>query len=100
LDQYIIESIKEAQDQATQWLWTYNNDRPNMGIGSITRTGDETENGRVSSTDAPRQKWGEYRISICLWRAATRRNRPEATADYLRRASCTNAQSTQDYLSH
>jgi len=36
LDQYIIESIEEAQDQATQWLWTYNNDRPNMAIGSIT----------------------------------------------------------------
>ena len=49
LDQYIIESIEEAQDQATQWLWTYNNDRPNIpltvckqtvagqrGIGGIT----------------------------------------------------------------
>jgi putative transposase len=36
LDQNIIESIREAQDYATQWLWTYNNDRPNMGIGGIT----------------------------------------------------------------
>jgi putative transposase len=36
LDQHIIESIEEAQDHATQWLWTYNNDRPNMGIGGIT----------------------------------------------------------------
>jgi len=62
LDQYIIESIepygdcgqsptgqREAQDHATQWLWTYNNDRPNIpfmvcrqtiagqrGIGGIT----------------------------------------------------------------
>jgi putative transposase len=36
LDQYIIETIEEAQDCATQWLWTYNNDRPNMGIGGIT----------------------------------------------------------------
>ena len=35
LDQHIIESIEEAQDFATQWLWTYNNDRPNMGIGGI-----------------------------------------------------------------
>jgi transposase InsO family protein len=26
----------QAQDFATQWLWTYNNDRPNMGIGGIT----------------------------------------------------------------
>jgi putative transposase len=36
LDQYIIESIEDAQDQATQWLWTYNNDRPNMGKGGMT----------------------------------------------------------------
>ncbi|SNR45922.1 Integrase core domain-containing protein, partial [Puniceibacterium sediminis] len=49
LDQYIINSIKETQHFATQWLWTYNNpshglhanhcraaDRPNMGIGGIT----------------------------------------------------------------
>ena len=36
LDQNIIDSIKEAQDYATQWLWTYNNDRPNMGTGGIT----------------------------------------------------------------
>lgn len=32
LDQYIIESIEEAQDFATQWLWTYNNDRPNIPL--------------------------------------------------------------------
>lgn len=32
---YIIESIEEAQDHATQWLWTYNNDSPNIGIGGI-----------------------------------------------------------------
>lgn len=36
LDQYIIESIEEAQEFATKWLWTYNNERPNMGIGRIT----------------------------------------------------------------
>lgn len=36
LDQYIIESIEEAQEFATQWLWTYKNERPNMGIGGIT----------------------------------------------------------------
>ncbi|MFD1229451.1 IS3 family transposase, partial [Pseudochrobactrum kiredjianiae] len=33
LDQYIIETIEEAQAFATDWLWTYNNERPNMGIG-------------------------------------------------------------------
>ena len=31
LDQHIINSIEEAQHFATQWLWTYNNDRPKMG---------------------------------------------------------------------
>jgi putative transposase len=34
--QHIIEKIEEAQGFATQWLWTYNNDRPNMAIGGIT----------------------------------------------------------------
>jgi len=29
-------SIEEAQHHATQWLWTYNNERPNMGIGGMT----------------------------------------------------------------
>lgn len=36
LDQHTIESIEEAQEFATQWLWTYNNERPNMGIDGIT----------------------------------------------------------------
>ena len=29
-------TIEEAQEEATRWLWTYNNERPNMGIGGIT----------------------------------------------------------------
>ena len=32
LDQYIIESIEEAQGFATQWLWTHNNDRPDIPL--------------------------------------------------------------------
>jgi putative transposase len=36
LDQYIVETIEEAQDFATKWLWTYNNERPNIVIGGIT----------------------------------------------------------------
>ena len=36
LSQYIFETVEEAQNQATEWLWTYNNERPNMGIGGIT----------------------------------------------------------------
>jgi len=49
LVQYIFETIEllgecaihlpasgKAQNQATEWLWTYNNERPNMGIGGMT----------------------------------------------------------------
>ena len=36
LNQYIFETIEEVQQAATEWLWTYNNERPNMAIGGIT----------------------------------------------------------------
>ena len=36
LDQYITNSIEEAQHFATQWLLSYNKNRPNRGIGGIT----------------------------------------------------------------
>jgi putative transposase len=36
LNQYIFATIDEVQDAATEWLWTYNNERPNMAIGGIT----------------------------------------------------------------
>jgi putative transposase len=36
LGQFIFNTIEEVKDQATRWLWTYNNQRPNMGIGGIT----------------------------------------------------------------
>ena len=32
----LFESIDEVQDFATQWLWTYNHERPNMALGGIT----------------------------------------------------------------
>lgn len=35
LDLYIFESIEEAQQIATEWLWSYNNERPNMGNGGM-----------------------------------------------------------------
>uniref|UniRef100_UPI0039E278C4 integrase core domain-containing protein n=1 Tax=Phaeovulum sp. TaxID=2934796 RepID=UPI0039E278C4 len=50
-DQYIIETIEpygdcrqsptdqcEAQDHATQWLWTYKNDRPNIPLRVFRQT--------------------------------------------------------------
>ncbi len=36
LDLYTFETIEEAQEIATDWLWTYNNERHNMAIGGIT----------------------------------------------------------------
>jgi len=36
LSQTLFSSIREAQDSATRWLWTYNHERPNMAIGGIT----------------------------------------------------------------
>lgn len=36
LAQYLFDSIEEVQEYATRWLWTYNNERPNMAIGGIT----------------------------------------------------------------
>jgi len=29
-------TIKEVKNYASEWLWTYNNDRPNGGRGGIT----------------------------------------------------------------
>ena len=36
LNQYLFDSISTVQDFATRWLWTYNNERPNMALGGIT----------------------------------------------------------------
>lgn len=36
LAQYLFDSIEDVQEYATHWLWSYNNERPNMGIGGIT----------------------------------------------------------------
>ena len=36
LSQWLFDSITDVQESATRWLWTYNNDRPNMALGGIT----------------------------------------------------------------
>lgn len=33
---YLFESIEEVQNYATDWMWTYNHERPNMALGGIT----------------------------------------------------------------
>jgi len=35
LTHHLFESIEEVQECATNWLWAYNNERPNMAIGGI-----------------------------------------------------------------
>jgi putative transposase len=36
LNQFLFSTIEQVQDYATKWLWSYNNERPNMAIGGIT----------------------------------------------------------------
>ena len=36
LGQFIFDTIEQAQDQVTEWLWTYNNERATVSVGGIT----------------------------------------------------------------
>ena len=36
LSHYLFESIEEVQNYATDWMWIYNHERPNMALGGIT----------------------------------------------------------------
>jgi putative transposase len=36
LSQYCWSSVEEVQDFATQWMWSYNHERPNMALGGFT----------------------------------------------------------------
>lgn len=36
LAHYLFDTVHEVQAFATRWLWTYNHERPNMGIGGVT----------------------------------------------------------------
>jgi len=51
LEMHELTSISHAQEEATKWLWTYNNERPNMAIGGITPAMKlaETTNNRLST---------------------------------------------------
>ena len=35
-DNYLFESLNELQEFATNWLWVYNHERPNMALGGYT----------------------------------------------------------------
>jgi len=36
LGQYLFRTIEEVKDTATEWLWKYKHERPNMALGGIT----------------------------------------------------------------
>ncbi len=36
LNQDIYTEIEEVQNVTTKWLWTYNNERPNIALGGFT----------------------------------------------------------------
>lgn len=36
LDLHLFDSVEHAQILATEWLWTYNHDRPNMALDGVT----------------------------------------------------------------
>ncbi len=36
LNQHLFETLEQVREQATRWLWIYNNERPNMALGGIT----------------------------------------------------------------
>lgn len=50
LSHYLYGDIQELQDKATQWLWTYNHERPNMGLGGITPVQKLNQQQRQNST--------------------------------------------------
>jgi len=35
LGHYLFKNTEAARGYATKWLWAYNNERPDMGIGGI-----------------------------------------------------------------
>jgi len=36
LSQYHWDTLEDVQQTATEWMWSYNNERPNMALGGIT----------------------------------------------------------------
>ncbi|MDR0249771.1 MAG: transposase, partial [Burkholderiales bacterium] len=36
LAQHLFGSIEQMQNYATDWLWHYNHERPNMALGRLT----------------------------------------------------------------
>ena len=59
LDLYIFESIEEVQQIATEWLWSYSHERPDMGNGRVTPPQELKIAVKILRTSPPK-KWGDY----------------------------------------
>jgi hypothetical protein len=82
LDIYVFEAIDEVQQIATEWLWTCNKERPNMGIGGVTPAmklkmaaqvlrSRSVKTGRITPWDA--RSW--RKTKILSWSTATTTSR-------------------------
>ena len=49
LGHYLFESLNELQEFATNWLWVYNHERPNMALLAATRRNSAFCTGRMTS---------------------------------------------------
>ncbi len=65
LNQYFWVSIEEVQDYATQWIWLYNNERPNMALGGFTPK-QQLAMAAEYSTSGCNHKWGDYILIYVL----------------------------------
>ncbi len=58
LDMHVFESVDHAQRLATEWLWLYNNGRPNTAIGAVPPR--RLLAAAWFSTNNCCGKWGDY----------------------------------------
>ena len=60
LAQYLFDSTEEVQGYATRWLWHYNHERPDMGLGGITPQQKLAMNGLRPTFEKPSKNGGDY----------------------------------------
>ena len=62
LSHSLFESIEEVQNYATDWIWTYNHERPNMVLGGITP---KQKSALFTHSTSDRRK----KLGITIWTA-------------------------------
>ena len=58
LAQYLSDTIEEVQSFTTEWLWSYNHERPNMALGGFAPQ-QRLGHGRLVSTSHFRSLLGD-----------------------------------------